>query len=56
MEHLVSAGDEVVDADGEVLGLLKARSPPPVDDLQEHDLVPGAEGPALGMRPTGPAK
>lgn len=44
-EHLVAAGNEIIDADGEVLGLLEARPPPPVDDLQEHDLVPGARGP-----------
>ena len=40
MQHLVAACYEVVDADGEVLCLLKAGAPPPVDHAQSHDLVP----------------
>ena len=43
--HLVAACYEVVDADGEVLCLLKAGAPPPVDHAQSHDLIPAHSPP-----------
>ena len=36
---LVAASDQVVHADGEVLGLLKACTPPPVNHLELQDLI-----------------
>lgn len=40
---LVAAGNEVVDPDGEVLGLLETRSTTPMDDLEVQDLVPALD-------------
>ena len=52
---LVAAGDEVVHADGEILGLLKARAPPPVDHLQLQDLIPAQSAPSDSRLNTGTA-
>lgn len=38
--HLVTSCDEVVLSDGELLAVLKASAPPPVDDSQVKHLIP----------------